>query len=126
MLGVRTTTPLSLWGLGGERGSLEEEEWGWGGHAEHVPSIPHPASHVAGLVGLSAQLPRWQPPGVGVTGWRGAVAPPVQLGQSERAPQAHHKGRASSGTHCFSKLIPHARLMNNVIKGAITLFLNAF
>lgn len=26
----------------------------------------------------------------------------------------------------FSRLIPHTRLMNNVIKGAITLFLNAF
>lgn len=72
-----------------------------------------------------------------------AVGPPPLTGAAGGSevccdsPRAHEPPGMPQGAHShhtpgscahrfFSLLIPHARLMNNVITGAITLFLNAF
>lgn len=78
-------------------------------------------SHSAGLVGHQLTSPDGSSGGGG-----GGCGSPSATWPVGASPRAHHRGRVCSCTHCFSKLIPHARLMNNVIKGAITLFLNAF
>lgn len=90
-----------------EEEAQKRSRLGWGGCLECTHSIH--TQHQPPLLqqGHYPTSPR---------GSSGAVAPPVQLPTAHQAPAPTASPR----------LIPLARLMNNVIKGAITLFLNAF
>lgn len=89
----------------GRRGT-EEEQVGVGGYPECVHSI-----HTQPQLPF---LPTWEQWGL----WLPTQPEP---GHARRLPHTRLLRPLP-----FSRLIPQARLMNNVIKGAITLFLNAF
>lgn len=87
---------------------------GWGGPLEHAHSI-HTQRHIPPAASFPCH-PTWEQWSLWLPQRNSASAGPSPLPNPYRtlAPTA------------FSRLIPHARLMNNVIKGAIILFLNAF
>lgn len=87
---------------------------GWGGPLEHAHSI-HAQRHIPPAAPFPHH-PTWEQWGqwLSQSNWASVGPSPLPNSYGTLAPTA------------FSRLIPHARLMNNVIKGAITLFLNAF
>lgn len=104
MLGVQTTR-LSLWGL---RGGKRKH----GGRGVGPGRTRSECSWHSDATLSSCSQPRQLTSPDGSSG--GPVTPPGQPGHCHRAVAAPHRPPGSC-THCFSKLIPHARLMNNVI-----------
>lgn len=124
---ITTSLRVSLCGASEVGRGATEGEWVGmrrGSRRCSQPSMLTASFHSSNTPCSGAHLPQTG----AVGGSEAGVTPPVR-GKPPRPPEDCARPLSHTRLLCpplFSRLIPHASLMNNLIKGAITLFLNAF